>query len=259
LRVVQLVSPFLQKRERLRRPNPHLKWAGGTKLENTKPPHTIFFSVTEKPYTHQESNNSKNPTLTALKPKEDHQQKKKKKNIQREMQESQERAEYTLVARKPSFGLPTGCPICLPVYIHLKFASFPFRLDFNNTFPDSGILFWPLNFIHFILMFLISCTGFLLVFSYYWLTFWPFSCFYFVEVCFLCVNRTTKIKKPHFFSQVLFHRMNVDLIMFKMATGHFSVTGSVIVFKIDAFISLRNFRNLKVGILLLNGYDGVME
>lgn len=53
------------------------------------------------------------------------------------MQEAQERAEYTLVARKPSFGLPTGCPICLPVYIHLKFASFPFRLDFNNTFPDS--------------------------------------------------------------------------------------------------------------------------
>jgi hypothetical protein len=44
-----------------------------------------------------------------------------------------------------------------------------------------------------------------------------------------------------------------------MATGHFSVTASVIVFKIDAFISLRNFRNLKVGILLLNGYDGVME
>lgn len=53
------------------------------------------------------------------------------------MQESQERADYTLIARKPSFGLPTGCPICLPVYIHLKFASFPFHLNFNNTFPDS--------------------------------------------------------------------------------------------------------------------------
>jgi len=78
LRVVQLVSPLLQKRERLRRPSPHLKWAEGTKLENTKPPHTIFFSVTEKPYTHQESNNSKNPTLTALKPKEDHQPKKRR-------------------------------------------------------------------------------------------------------------------------------------------------------------------------------------
>lgn len=64
------------------------------------------------------------------------------------MQESQERAEYTLTARKPSFGLPTGCPICLPVYIHLKLASFPFHLNFNNTFPDSGILFWLINFIH---------------------------------------------------------------------------------------------------------------
>ncbi|KAG5242874.1 mitochondrial outer membrane import complex protein [Salix suchowensis] len=56
------------------------------------------------------------------------------------MQEAQERAEYTLVARKPSFGLPTGCPICLPVYIHLKLASFPFHLNFNNTFPDSDQL-----------------------------------------------------------------------------------------------------------------------
>ena len=53
--------------------------------------------------------------------------------------------------------------------------------------------------------------------------------------------------------------MNVNLIMFKMATGHFSVTGSVIVFKIDALISLTNFRNLRVGVLLLNGNDGVME
>ncbi|KAJ6958616.1 mitochondrial outer membrane import complex protein METAXIN-like [Populus alba x Populus x berolinensis] len=49
----------------------------------------------------------------------------------------QERAEYTLVARKPSFGLPTGCPICLPLFIYLKFSNFPFHLVFNNTFPDS--------------------------------------------------------------------------------------------------------------------------
>ncbi|KAJ6857747.1 mitochondrial outer membrane import complex protein METAXIN [Populus alba x Populus x berolinensis] len=53
------------------------------------------------------------------------------------MQESQERAEYTVVARKPSFGLPTGCPICLPLFIYLKFSNFPFHLVFNNTFPDS--------------------------------------------------------------------------------------------------------------------------
>ncbi|KAI9378851.1 hypothetical protein POPTR_018G147625v4 [Populus trichocarpa] len=43
------------------------------------------------------------------------------------MQESQERAEYTLVARKPSFGLPTGCPICLPLFLYLKFSNFPFH------------------------------------------------------------------------------------------------------------------------------------
>ncbi|CAK7345761.1 unnamed protein product [Dovyalis caffra] len=53
------------------------------------------------------------------------------------MQESLEGAEYTLVARKPSFGLPTGCPICLPVYTYLKLANLPFHLAFNNTFPDS--------------------------------------------------------------------------------------------------------------------------
>uniref|UniRef100_A0A2P2KFZ9 Mitochondrial outer membrane import complex protein METAXIN n=2 Tax=Rhizophora mucronata TaxID=61149 RepID=A0A2P2KFZ9_RHIMU len=51
------------------------------------------------------------------------------------MEQTQE--DYTLVARKPNFGLPTACPICLPVYIYLKFARFPFRLDFNSTYPDS--------------------------------------------------------------------------------------------------------------------------
>ncbi|KAG8639644.1 mitochondrial outer membrane import complex protein METAXIN [Manihot esculenta] len=53
------------------------------------------------------------------------------------MEESQEREEWTLVARKPYFGLPTACPICLPVYMYLKLARFPFRLDFNSTYPDS--------------------------------------------------------------------------------------------------------------------------
>ncbi|KAF8029710.1 hypothetical protein BT93_E2211 [Corymbia citriodora subsp. variegata] len=45
--------------------------------------------------------------------------------------------ELTLVARKPCFGLPTACPHCLPVFIYLKLAKIPFRLDFNLTFPDS--------------------------------------------------------------------------------------------------------------------------
>ncbi|KAF5946695.1 hypothetical protein HYC85_016923 [Camellia sinensis] len=45
--------------------------------------------------------------------------------------------EVTLVARKSCFGLPTACPSCLPVYIYLKFAQFPFNLAFNLTYPDS--------------------------------------------------------------------------------------------------------------------------
>ncbi|XP_073290418.1 mitochondrial outer membrane import complex protein METAXIN [Primulina huaijiensis] len=44
----------------------------------------------------------------------------------------------TLVARKPSFGLPTACPTCLPVYIYLRFAQIPFNLEFNLIYPDSG-------------------------------------------------------------------------------------------------------------------------
>ncbi|XP_021893185.1 mitochondrial outer membrane import complex protein METAXIN isoform X2 [Carica papaya] len=45
--------------------------------------------------------------------------------------------EFTLVARKPHFGLPTACPTCLPAYIYLKFARFPFQLAFNSIYPDS--------------------------------------------------------------------------------------------------------------------------
>lgn len=48
-----------------------------------------------------------------------------------------EREDYTLVVRKPCFGLPTACPSCLPPYLYLKFAQLPFLLDFNNTYPDS--------------------------------------------------------------------------------------------------------------------------
>ncbi|KAM5553750.1 mitochondrial outer membrane import complex protein METAXIN [Rosa sericea] len=45
--------------------------------------------------------------------------------------------DYTLVVRKPCFGLPTACPSCLPVYFYLKFANVPFQLDYNLTYPDS--------------------------------------------------------------------------------------------------------------------------
>ncbi|XP_050373235.1 mitochondrial outer membrane import complex protein METAXIN [Argentina anserina] len=45
--------------------------------------------------------------------------------------------DYTLVVRKPCFGLPTACPSCLPVFFYLKFANLPFQLDYNLTYPDS--------------------------------------------------------------------------------------------------------------------------
>ncbi|XP_044498083.1 mitochondrial outer membrane import complex protein METAXIN-like [Mangifera indica] len=53
------------------------------------------------------------------------------------MEQSQEREDLTLVTRKPCFGLPTACPTCLPIYIYLKLARFPFLLDFNSSYPDS--------------------------------------------------------------------------------------------------------------------------
>ncbi|CAN1326545.1 Mitochondrial outer membrane import complex protein METAXIN [Linum perenne] len=52
------------------------------------------------------------------------------------MEESRD-GDWTLVARKPYFGLPTACPVCLPLYIYLKFARFPFNLEFNSAYPDS--------------------------------------------------------------------------------------------------------------------------
>ncbi|KAG6412120.1 hypothetical protein SASPL_124789 [Salvia splendens] len=48
-----------------------------------------------------------------------------------------QRDALTLVARKPSFSLPTACPNCLPAYIYLKFANIPFTLEFNLIHPDS--------------------------------------------------------------------------------------------------------------------------
>lgn len=49
----------------------------------------------------------------------------------------EESRKLTLVTTKPCFGLPTGCPNCLPVYFYLKFARLPFDLYFHSTFPDS--------------------------------------------------------------------------------------------------------------------------
>ncbi|KAG6589697.1 Mitochondrial outer membrane import complex protein METAXIN, partial [Cucurbita argyrosperma subsp. sororia] len=46
----------------------------------------------------------------------------------------------TLIARKPCFNLPTGCPDCLPVYIYLKLANLHFHLDFNLIYPESDII-----------------------------------------------------------------------------------------------------------------------
>ncbi|XP_062077368.1 mitochondrial outer membrane import complex protein METAXIN [Humulus lupulus] len=48
-----------------------------------------------------------------------------------------ERESYTLVVRKPCFGLPTACLSSLPLYLYLRFANVPFQLDFNLVFPDS--------------------------------------------------------------------------------------------------------------------------
>lgn len=56
-----------------------------------------------------------------------------------EVTETQETL-YSLVVRKPCFGLPTGCPSCLPAYIYLKLARIPFSLDYNVTYPDSDEL-----------------------------------------------------------------------------------------------------------------------
>nr|VDD29024.1 unnamed protein product [Brassica oleracea] len=53
------------------------------------------------------------------------------------MEGDQDTSDFTLVTRKPCFGLPTACPNCLPAYIYLKLAQLPFQLAFNSTFPDS--------------------------------------------------------------------------------------------------------------------------
>ncbi|KAF3974241.1 hypothetical protein CMV_002419 [Castanea mollissima] len=48
-----------------------------------------------------------------------------------------EEQNFTLVVRKPCFGLPTACPSCLPLYLYLKFAQLHFHLDFSSIYPDS--------------------------------------------------------------------------------------------------------------------------
>ncbi|KAI3990097.1 hypothetical protein MKX01_018758 [Papaver californicum] len=50
---------------------------------------------------------------------------------------AEDKESLVLVARKPSFGLPTGCPSCLPAYFYLRFADVNFQLHPNLTYPDS--------------------------------------------------------------------------------------------------------------------------
>ncbi|CAL9759739.1 unnamed protein product [Musa acuminata subsp. burmannicoides] len=51
--------------------------------------------------------------------------------------EEEAKQEVVLVARKGGFGLPTACPVCLPVYCHLRFANVDFKLEFDRANPDS--------------------------------------------------------------------------------------------------------------------------
>ncbi|EXC27883.1 hypothetical protein L484_009206 [Morus notabilis] len=53
------------------------------------------------------------------------------------MEGERARESYTLVVRRPCYGLPTACPECLPLYLYLRFANVPFHLDFNLVYPDS--------------------------------------------------------------------------------------------------------------------------
>ncbi|WOL04016.1 mitochondrial outer membrane import complex protein METAXIN [Canna indica] len=48
-----------------------------------------------------------------------------------------EKPEIVLVARKGRFGLPTACPVCLPVYCYLRFANVNVQLQFDRANPDS--------------------------------------------------------------------------------------------------------------------------
>ncbi|CAI0427823.1 unnamed protein product [Linum tenue] len=71
------------------------------------------------------------------------------------MEESRD-GDWTLVARKPYFGLPTACPVCLPVYIYLKFARCPFNLEINSAYPDSGTRMMSFSVIFSVLAFAID-------------------------------------------------------------------------------------------------------
>uniref|UniRef100_A0ACD5ZQ62 Uncharacterized protein n=1 Tax=Avena sativa TaxID=4498 RepID=A0ACD5ZQ62_AVESA len=46
-------------------------------------------------------------------------------------------ARKVLVARKPAFGLPTGCPTCLPALLYLRMAKVPFDIHVDTSFPDA--------------------------------------------------------------------------------------------------------------------------
>lgn len=48
--------------------------------------------------------------------------------------------QLVLVARSPSWGLPTACPACLPSFLYLKLAQLDFAIHYNDRLPDSDDL-----------------------------------------------------------------------------------------------------------------------
>lgn len=76
--------------------------------------------------------------------------------------EEEAKQEVVLVARKGGFGLPTACPVCLPVYCHLRFANVDFKLEFDRANPDSGTFIFAASLpllLALTLMFIYPCSG----------------------------------------------------------------------------------------------------
>lgn len=57
-----------------------------------------------------------------------------------EQQEGEGGDGLVLVVRKPAYGLPTACPVCLPAYIYLKLANISFNTHYSLINPDSDAL-----------------------------------------------------------------------------------------------------------------------
>lgn len=57
-----------------------------------------------------------------------------------EQQEGEGGDGLVLVVRKPAYGLPTACPVCLPAYIYLRLANISFSTHYNLLNPDSDVL-----------------------------------------------------------------------------------------------------------------------